>query len=135
MNLQILDKTKRHAHPQNIRELGKFLIQTSFANMRKKWNPDSWTLETHQTVNVVNALYYPNLNEFAVPAGYLQDFTYSSEHPMYLNFGTIATTIGHEILHAFDDKGRFYDENGKKQPEPGWWSSETNSIYNHNSIN
>ena len=132
-NLVILDKTNPHAHAQNIRELAKFLIKSSFANMRKKWDPASWTLETHQTVNVVNAFYSPFLNEFTIPAGYLQDFNYKSDRPMYLNFATTATTIGHEIIHGFDNNGRNFDENGKKQSEPGWWSKDTFLKYNEKS--
>ena len=120
----------KDSHPSNIKAIAKFLIKTSFANMRKKWNPDSWTLETHQTVNVVNAYYSPYLNEFTIPAGYLQNFTYDFEHPMYLNFATTATTVGHEIIHGFDDQGRLFDENGKRQSEPGWWSKDTNANYN-----
>ena len=53
-------------------------------------------------------------SEAPIPAGYLQDFNYDSERPMYLNFATTATTIGHEIIHGFDNNGRNFDENGKK---------------------
>ena len=120
--------TKNHA--ENIKAIAKFLVKLSFGNMRKKWDPDSWTLETHQIVNVVNAFYNPFLNEFTIPAGYLQDFNFNYENPMYLNFATTATTIGHEIIHGFDNNGKQFDENGKKQKEPGWWSHDTNAKYN-----
>ena len=102
-DLQIFSNPENH--PSNIKAIAKFLIKTSFGNMRKKWDPNSWTLETHQTVNIVNAEYNPFLNEFSIPAGYLQNFTYNFDQPMYLNFATTATTIGHEIMHGFDING------------------------------
>ena len=31
---------------------------------------------------------------------------------MYLNFGAVGSTIGHEMTHEFDTYGAKYDENG-----------------------
>ena len=48
-----------------------------------------------------------------VPAGTLQGAYLSFKRPMYLNFGAIGETIGHEITHGFDNDGAMYDEDGK----------------------
>ncbi|RWS23714.1 endothelin-converting enzyme 1-like protein [Leptotrombidium deliense] len=39
------------------------------------------------------------------PAGILQPPFYSYKAPAAVNFGAIANTIGHEVIHAFDDEG------------------------------
>ena len=32
--------------------------------------------------------------------------------PDYMNFGGVATIIGHEMTHGFDTHGRLFDEDG-----------------------
>jgi len=34
--------------------------------------------------------------------------------PDYLNYGAIAEILGHELTHAFDSVGKYYDSNGEK---------------------
>ena len=36
-----------------------------------------------------------------------------------LNYGGIGVVIGHELTHAFDDKGRLFDKDGNLKK---WWS-------------
>jgi len=40
--------------------------------------------------------------------------------------GGIGSTIAHEIIHGFDNKGRHYDINGNKVD---WWAEETNKRF------
>ena len=112
-------------HPRNIKGIAKFLIKKSFAKMGTKWNSSSWDLDFHQIVNTVNAHYLPLFNEFILAAGFLQDFNYAHDHPMYLNFAITGYTIGHEILHGFDNVGKLYGKNGEYLGETGWWSKHT----------
>ena len=68
-----------------------------------------------QYVSIQNAFYIPSLNDFLLPAAYAQGINYDYNRPMYLNFANIGSTIGHEIMHGFDNEGRKYDKDGKLQ--------------------
>ena len=63
---------------------------------------------------VPNAFYYPNLNSIEIPYGVLSRPIFEDQSPMYLNFGALGYTIGHEITHGFDDSGRARDYQGNK---------------------
>lgn len=39
-----------------------------------------------------------------------------------MNFGAIGTIVGHELIHAFDDQGSQFDENGNLK---NWWHKKT----------
>ena len=47
--------------------------------------------------------------------------------PPSINFGAIGKTIGHEIIHAFDDEGKQYDKTGNLR---NWWTAKTEKEYN-----
>jgi len=38
----------------------------------------------------------------------------SINSPDYLNYGAMGVLLGHEIIHAFDNNGRYYDYNEEK---------------------
>ena len=117
-------------HKANFQYIANFFIKKSFGRLGKIWNNNFWDLEVHQLVNTVNAYYEVLLNEFVITAGFLQDFNYSFDHPMYLNFAITGTTIGHEILHGFDTIGMMYGKNGELLNETGLWSTETHRKWN-----
>jgi len=70
-------------------------------------------------VQTVNAFYNPQMNDITFPAAFLQPPFYEAGAPREQNLGGIGTIIGHEISHAFDDKGAQYDENGNVKD---WWT-------------
>ena len=78
---------------------------------------------------MVNAFYYNEVNQFIVPAGSLM-YPFFSEHTsasIGWNYGGLGAVIGHEMVHAFDEDGRYYDTHGFNKP---WWLPRDNRRYN-----
>ena len=77
--------------------------------------PGEW-LMTPQTVN---AYYTAATNEIVLPAGILQPPLFQSEADDAVNYGAIGAVLGHEIGHAFDERGRTSDGSGRVRD---WWT-------------
>ncbi|XP_075148786.1 neprilysin-11-like [Haematobia irritans] len=67
---------------------------------------------------------YSNVeNAIKLPIGFLQpNYFWSPLYPKTYNFGALGSAIGHEIVHAFDDKGSRFDADGN---EHNWWDNES----------
>jgi len=69
----------------------------------------------------VNAFYNPGLNQLYLPAAILQAPHFDADADDAVNFGAVGATIGHELTHAFDERGRRYDASGDVRR---WWTVE-----------
>ena len=85
--------------------------------------PGEWLATTPQTVN---AYYNPALNEIVLPAAMLQPPLFDPSADDAVNYGGLGATIGHELAHALDDRGRRYDSHGEVRR---WWSSAEDDEY------
>jgi putative endopeptidase len=74
----------------------------------------------------VNAYYNATNNEIVFPAGILQPPDFDPSGDDALNYGAIGGTIGHEMTHGFDDKGRRFDADGNLKQ---WWTDEDNQRF------
>ncbi|KAF5307509.1 hypothetical protein FQR65_LT06864 [Abscondita terminalis] len=99
-----------HAHQNNI-----------FYKIHKKEDRNSIDLVYTLTTDV-NANFCP---EF-LSVGILQDIFYDENRPMYLNYGSIGTVVGHELTHGFGKWGSGYGKYG--YPEETW-SNFTKNAY------
>ena len=77
--------------------------------------------EWSMSPQTVNAYFSPTKNEIVFPAAYLQPPNFNPNADDAVNYGAIGVTIGHEISHAFDDKGSQFDGDGNLN---NWWTEE-----------
>lgn len=87
-----------------------------------------WIQMEDQNVYDVNAYYNSLENELVFPNAILQKPFVDVENDFAYNLASIGATIGHEMLHAFDDDGCYYDENGV-YIENGWWHENDKKTY------
>jgi putative endopeptidase len=116
---------------------GDFFIQSKLISiykikyyMNKLYNPPNkklWDMNAHE----VNAYYSPTSNVIGLPAGILKLPFFDINRHFSLNYGAIGATIGHEIIHAFDDEGRNFDASGNMID---WWSSNDDKQYKNKII-
>jgi predicted metalloendopeptidase len=115
-------KVARQPHVLNTLAASAFEFQRRMAKLGKPVDRTEW-LMTPQTNN---AYYEPTLNEICLPAGILQPPFFDAKADDASNYGALASTIGHEILHGFDDQGSQYDASGNLK---NWWTPEDRKAY------
>jgi len=76
--------------------------------------------EWHATPQTVDAFYDQYTNSACFPAGILQPPFYNHKADDAINYGAIIAAIGHEITHAFDDRGSKFDASGNLS---NWWTA------------
>ena len=101
----------------NIKRARIFGHQRNLDKLGQPIDRNEWFMAPQQ----VNAYYNPGLNEIVFPAAYLQAPNFLPDADDAYNYGTIGTTIGHEIGHGFDDQGSKYDGDGNLK---SWWTEE-----------
>ena len=110
-------EVSRRAFVLNVQAAATFEFRRSMAKLGKPVDRDEW-LMTPQTNN---AYYEPSLNEMCFPAGILQPPFFDENADDASNYGALASTIGHELTHGFDDQGRQYDWQGNLKD---WWTED-----------
>ncbi|HKB58014.1 MAG TPA: M13 family metallopeptidase [Lacunisphaera sp.] len=105
----------RESYVGNVIAASAFEVQRQLAKLGQPVDRSEW-LMTPQTNN---AYYEPTLNEMCFPAGILQPPFFDEKADDATNYGALASTIGHELTHGFDDQGRQYDHEGNLK---SWWT-------------
>ena len=96
-------------------------------NILEKYK-DKWNRNHGLNTYSVNACFNFDTNELFIPNAILQPPFIDINKSMTYNFANVSTLIGHELMHAFDDQGHKYDENGNFGGN-GWWSPEDTKKY------
>ncbi|MBS0630916.1 MAG: M13 family metallopeptidase [Verrucomicrobia bacterium] len=107
----------RTSYVQNAIAASAFEFRRNLNKLGKPVDRSEW-LMTPQTNN---AYYEPTLNEMCFPAGILQPPFFDENADDATNYGALASTIGHELTHGFDDQGRQYDAQGNLK---SWWTED-----------
>jgi len=101
----------------NIKRARTFGHNQNMAKLGAPIDRNEWFMAPQE----VNAYYNPGLNEIVFPAAYLQPPNFIPGAEDAYNYGTIGSTIGHEIGHGFDDQGSKYDGDGNLL---SWWTDQ-----------
>jgi endothelin-converting enzyme/putative endopeptidase len=78
------------------------------------------------TPSAVDAYSDTQLNTITFPAGILQPPYFDDNADLAANYGAASGVFGHEIIHAFDDRGRKFDAGGNLHD---WWTPEDAKSY------
>jgi putative endopeptidase len=107
----------RDTYFENTRQALTFDARRNLDKIGKPTDRTEWSM----TPPTVNAYYRPPNNEIVFPAGILQPPFFDPQADDALNYGAIGAVIGHEMTHAFDDRGSQFDANGNLK---NWWTPD-----------
>jgi putative endopeptidase len=108
---------KRHDFFGNVERATRFESKRNLAKIGKPLDRGEWGM----TPPTVNAYFNPQMNDINFPAGVLQPPLYDPKMDDAPNYGNTGGTIGHELTHGFDDKGRLFDAKGNLKD---WWTKD-----------
>lgn len=107
----------------NVRAGRRFAFERGIAKLGRPVDRDEWGF----TPQTVNASYSPLQNAITFPAALLQPPFFNVKAEDAINYGSVGTSIGHEISHGFDDQGSRYDGHGNLRD---WWTPEDRAAFN-----
>jgi endothelin-converting enzyme/putative endopeptidase len=99
----------------NVRRAQAFEARRQLARIGRPIDRGEWQM----TPPTVNAYYNPLMNDMNFPAGVLQPPLFDPKMDDAPNYGNTGGTIGHELIHGFDDEGRRFDAQGNLRD---WWT-------------
>jgi putative endopeptidase len=99
------------------------LARIGHAQRLDDWWPGYWP-------ETADAYFNENLNEIVMPAGYIQPPFFDPAADDASNYGAFGAVIGHEMTHAFDDRGRKFDSGANLRE---WWSAADKAAFEERS--
>ncbi len=101
----------------NVRRAQQFENAQRLIGIRQPADRGEWPVSPQTP----NAFYRPAANEIVLPAAMLQPPFFDVDADDAVNYGAIGAIVGHEIGHAFDDRGRRIDGAGAVRD---WWKPQ-----------
>ena len=108
-------KTDRDSYIGNVLAANAFNYKWSLGKIGKPVDRSEWGMSPQ----TVNAYYNPQLNEVVFPAAILQPPLFDPKSDDALNYGNTGATIGHELMHGYDDQGSRFGPSGNFE---NWWT-------------
>jgi endothelin-converting enzyme/putative endopeptidase len=99
----------------NVARGATFEARRQLAKIGKPVDRGEWAM----TPPTVNAYYNPSLNDMNFPAGVLLPPLWDPRIDLAPGYGNTGATVGHELVHGFDDEGRRFDGRGNLRD---WWT-------------
>ncbi|OWQ88640.1 peptidase M13 [Roseateles aquatilis] len=106
----------------NVMRGNAFELQRQLAKIGKPLDRGEWGM----TPQTVNAYYDAQMNDINFPAGVLQPPLFDPKLDDAPNYGNTGGTIGHELIHGFDDEGRQFDARGNLRD---WWTKKDGKAF------
>jgi len=101
----------------NIQRAKKFENEQRMARLLAQAGGGQWLMPPQS----VNAYYSAAANEVVFPAAVLQPPLFDVDAEDAVNYGAIGAVIGHEVGHALDERGRYFDGAGAPRD---WWKPQ-----------
>jgi putative endopeptidase len=101
----------------NVARALRFENDRQLAKIGKPVDRGEWEM----TPPTVNAYYNPTMNDMNFPAGILLPPLFDLRLDLAPAYGNTGGTVGHELVHGFDDEGRNFDAKGNLRD---WWTKE-----------
>jgi putative endopeptidase len=99
------------------------LARIGHAQKLDDWWPGYWP-------QTADAYFNENLNEIVMAAGDMQPPFFDPAADDAFNYGAFGAVIGHEMTHAFDDRGRKFDSGANLRD---WWSAADKTAFEERS--
>lgn len=101
----------------NVERTSRENTRRELAKLGQKPDRRAWCMNPHE----VNAVNLPLRNAIDFPAGILDAPFYHPDATAAVNYGGTGATVGHELVHSFDDAGAEFDADGRVRR---WWTPE-----------
>ncbi len=106
----------------NVEHATRFEVRRTLNKIGKPLDRGEWVM----TPPTVNAYYSSQMNDVNFPAGVLQPPLFDPKMDDAPGYGNTGGTIGHELIHGFDDEGRQFDAKGNLT---SWWTPQDNTRF------
>ncbi|MFC5577745.1 M13 family metallopeptidase [Lysobacter niabensis] len=108
-------QTSRDSYIGNVLAANEFNYKWDLGKIGEPVDRTEWGMSPQ----TVNAYYNPQLNEVVFPAAILQPPLFDPKSDDPLNYGNTGATIGHELMHGYDDQGSRFGPGGNFE---NWWT-------------